>query len=286
MACAPFVWPRQSALSSTALASWPAPTTVSPWPSVTLPSRTSKEEKREKCEEDLLDNLILQAAEQKSKEDMLASLQGTSGKTSSDQKTGARKQLKKQTSPCQRFWNSGYCGYGDACIYRHISQSPTIEESDQLEEVSVREERPPSRSSLNPFAKDFTIGNSIAKDFTIGQPIANDFAIGQTFSKDFILAKPPKLWTPSVPDLVGKDASSTYPSLPFIPSTFSSPPPSPSLTIETLTVNMNISLPPPMPKKSFYSTFTPVNSNLTMVSQFEGMMRDWGSGHGGRAAFN
>ena len=45
-------------------------------------------------------------------------------------------------------------------------------------------------------------------------------------------------------------------------------------------------LPPPMPKKSFYSTFTPVNSNLTMVSQFEGMMRDWGSGHGGRAAFN
>ena len=101
MACAPFVWPRQSALSSTALASWPAPTTVSPWPSVTLPSRTSKEEKREKCEEDLLDNLILQAAEQKLKEDMLASLQGTSGKTSSDQKTGARKQLKKQTSPCQ-----------------------------------------------------------------------------------------------------------------------------------------------------------------------------------------
>ena len=34
--------------------------------------------------------------------------------------------------PCfsfsQRFWSSGYCGYGDACIYRHISQQPTIEE--------------------------------------------------------------------------------------------------------------------------------------------------------------
>jgi len=278
MACAPFVWPRQSTLSSTALASWPAPTISSSWsamPSVTLLQSQASKEERDKCE-DLLDNLILQAAEQKSKEDMLASLHETSVKSPLNQKSGARKQLKKQTSPCQRFWNTGYCGYGDACIYRHISQSPTIEESDQLDEVSVREERPSSRSSLNPFAKDFTIG----------QPMVKDFAIGQTLSNDFILGQPPKLWAPSVPDLVGKDASPTFPSLPFIPTTFSSPPPSPSLTIETLTVNMNISLPPPMPKKSFYSTFTPVNSNLTMVSQFEGMMRDWGSGHGGRAAFN
>ena len=135
--------------------------------------------------------------------------------------------------------------------------------SDQLNEVSVGDERPPSRSSLNPLAKDFTIGQPSGKDFPIGQP--------------------PKLWAPPVPDLAGKDATGiTYPSLPFIPSTFSSPPPSPSLNIETL----NISLPPPMPKKSFYSTFIPVNSNPSMVSQFEGMMRDWGSLGGGRATFN
>ena len=103
MACAPFVWPRQSTLSSTALASWPAPTISSSWsatPSVTLlQSKTSKED-REKCE-DLLDNLILQAAEQKSKEDMLASLHETSSKPSLKQQGGARKLLKKQSSPCQ-----------------------------------------------------------------------------------------------------------------------------------------------------------------------------------------
>ena len=97
MACAPFVWPRQSALSSTALASWPAPTTTSITPSVTLPSRTWGRENSE----DLLDNLILQAAEQKSREDMLAALQDTSGKPHLNQQTGAWKQLKKQTSPCQ-----------------------------------------------------------------------------------------------------------------------------------------------------------------------------------------
>jgi len=288
MACAPFVWPRQSTLSSTALASWPAPTISSSWsatPSVTLlQSKTSKED-REKCE-DLLDNLILQAAEQKSKEDMLASLHETSSKPSLKQQGGARKLLKKQSSPCQRFWNSGYCGYGDACIYRHISQSPTIVDSDQLDEVSVRDERPPSRSSLNPLAKDFTIGQPAGKDFSIGQSLAKDFTMSQPMAKDFIIGQPPKLWAPPVPDLVGKDAACpTYPSLPFIPSTFSSPPPSPSLNIETLAVNMNISLPPPMPKKSFYSTFTPVNSNPSMVSQFEGMMRDWGS-LAGRATFN
>ena len=141
MACAPFVWPRQSALSSTALASWPTPTLPSwPAPSVTLQTQTKEE--RDKCE-DLLDSLILQAAEQKSKEDMMASLHETSGRPNV-----ARTQLKKPlTSPCrvrgfltafsnlkpcfsfsQRFWSSGYCGYGDACIYRHISQQPTIEE--------------------------------------------------------------------------------------------------------------------------------------------------------------
>merc|ERR1719370_2304808 len=244
-------------------------------PSVTLLQSPTSKEKRDNCE-DLLDNLILQAAEQKSKEDMLASLHETSVKSPLNQKSGARKQLKKQTSPCQRFWNSGYCGYGDACIYRHISQSPIIEDSDQLDEVSVRDERPPSRSSLNPLAKDFTIGQPLAKDFTMSQPMA----------KDFIMGQPTKLWAPPVPDLVGKDAACpTYPSLPFIPSTFCSPPPSPSLNIETLAVNMNISLPPPMPKKSFYSTFIPVNSNPSMVSQFEGMMRDWGS-LAGRATFN
>jgi len=247
-----------------------------------LQSQTSNEDQRDKCEEDLLDNLILQAAEQKSKEDLLASLHETSGKPSLSQKSCARKQLKKQTSPCQRFWNTGYCGYGDACIYRHISQSPTIEDSDQLNEVSVGDERPPSRSSLNPLAKDFTIGQPTGRDFTIGQPTAKDFTIGQPTGKGFIIGQPPKLWAPPVPDLAGKDAAGiTYPSLPFIPSTFSSPPPSPSLNIETL----NISLPPPMPKKSFYSTFIPVNSNPSMVSQFEGMMRDWGS-LGGRATFN
>jgi len=268
MACAPFVWPRQSALSSTALASWPSPTTISITPSLTLPSWTSERENSE----DLLDNLILQAAEQKSKEDMLASLQETSGKPYLNQQTGAWKQLKKQTSPCQRFWNSGYCGYGDSCIYRHISQSPTIEERDQLDEVSVRDRTPRRRSSsLNPLAKDFTIGQPLAKNYANGQPIANDFVLGQ----------PPKLWTPS-----GKDASPTYPSpLPFFPSTFSSPPPSPALSFEALSVSMNTSVPPPMPKKSFYSTFTPANSNLPMVSQFEGMMRDWGC-NGGRATFN
>jgi len=285
MACAPFVWPRQSALSCTALASWPAPMTTSIAPSVILPSWTWE---RESCE-DLLDNLILQAAdqkskedmqasfEQKSKEDMLAALKETSGKADLAQQTGAWKQMKKQTSPCQRFWNSGYCGYGDSCIYRHISQSPTVEESGQLDEASVRDETPRRKSSstfnLNPLAKDFTFGKPLAKNFTNGQPIANDF----------VLAKPPKLWTPS-----GKDASPTYSSPPpFIPFTFSSPPPSPplSFSFETLSVNMNTSVPPPMPKKSFYSTFTPANSNPTMVSQFEGMMRDWGS-YGGRAAFN
>ena len=158
--------------------------------------------------------------------------------------------------------------------------------SDQLDEVSVRDERPPSRSSLNPLAKDFTIGQPTGKDFTIGQPLAKDFTMSQPMAKDFIMGQPTKLWAPPVSDLVGKDAACpTYPSLPFIPSTFSSPPPSPSLNIETLAVNMNISLPPPMPKKSFYSTFIPVNSNPSMVSQFEGMMRDWGS-LGGRATLN
>lgn len=149
--------------------------------------------------------------------------------------------------------------------------------SGQLDEVPVRDGTPRRKSSstfnLNPLAKDFTIGKPLAKNFTNGQPIANDF----------VLAKPPKLWTPS-----GKDASPTYSSPPpFIPFTFSSPPPSPplSFSFETLSVNMNTSVPPPMPKKSFYSTFTPANSNPTMVSQFEGMMRDWGS-YGGRAAFN
>merc|ERR1719341_3215320 len=106
---------------------------------------------------------------------MLAALKETSGKADLAQQTGAWKQMKKQTSPCQRFWNSGYCGYGDACIYRHISQSPTTEDSDQLDEVSVRDERPPSRSSLNPLAKDFTIGQPAGKDFTIAQPFAKDF---------------------------------------------------------------------------------------------------------------
>ena len=95
MACAPFVWPRQSALSSTALASWPTPTLPSwPAPSVTLQTQTKEE--RDKCE-DLLDSLILQAAEQKSKEDMMASLHETSGRPNV-----TKTQLKKpQTSPCR-----------------------------------------------------------------------------------------------------------------------------------------------------------------------------------------
>jgi len=273
MACAPFVWPRQSALSSTALASWPAPITTSITPSMMLPSRTWERENSE----DLLDNLILQAAEQKSREDMLAALQDTSGKPHLNQQTGAWKQLKKQTSPCQRFWNSGYCGYGEGCIYRHISQSPTIEESDQLDEGSVRDGTPRRKSSstqLNPLAKDFTVGKPLSKNYANVQPIANDFVFDQ----------PPKLWTSSGKDAI---ASPTYPSpRPFFPSTFSSPPPSPSISFETLSVNMDISVPPPMPKKSFYSTFTPTNGNLPMDSQFEGMMRDWDYQRGGRATFN
>ena len=62
-----------------------------------LPSWTWE---RENCE-DLLDNLVLKAAEQKSKEEMLALLQETSGKPYLNQQTGAWKQLSKQTSPCK-----------------------------------------------------------------------------------------------------------------------------------------------------------------------------------------
>ena len=151
--------------------------------------------------------------------------------------------------------------------------------SDQLDEGSVRDGTPRRKSSstqLNPLAKDFTVGKPLSKNYANVQPIANDFVFDQ----------PPKLWTSS-----GKDAvsSPTYPSArPFFPSTFSSPPPSPPLSFETLSVNMDISVPPPMPKKSFYTTFTPTNSNVPMVSQFEGMMRDWdwGCQGGGRATFN
>ena len=94
---AAFEWPRRSVLSSIALESWPAPTTVSIAPSLIYPSWTSERESYE----DLLDILVLKAVEQKIKEDMmLVSLQETSSKSSLDQQTqqtGAWKGMK----PCQ-----------------------------------------------------------------------------------------------------------------------------------------------------------------------------------------
>ena len=67
------------------------------------------------------------------------------------------------------------------------------------------------KSSLNPFAKDFT---------------TNKPSNGSANS-----------WTPSFPNLGGQK----YPSLTFIPSSFS-PPPTPVLPTENMTVNINTSV--------------------------------------------
>ena len=106
--------------------------------------------------------------------------------------------------------------------------------SDQLNEVSVKEGTPRRRSStqLNPLAKDFTIGQPLPSS------VVKNFTNGQAMAKDFVLGPPPKLWTPP-----GKDASPAYPSpLPFIPFTFTSPPPTPleSLSFETLNTSLPI----------------------------------------------
>jgi len=99
---------------------------------------------------------------------------------------------------CQRFWNSGFCEYGEACLHRHTPR-PVLEEacaeSDNADEVFVAAEKLSPKSSLNPFAKDFTTNKP-----------SNGSA---------------KSWTPSFPNLGGQK----YPSLTFIPSSFSSPPP-------------------------------------------------------------
>ena len=113
------------------------------------------------------------------------------------------------------------------------------------------------KSSLNPFAKDFT---------------TNKPSNGSVNS-----------WTPSFPNLGGQK----YPSLTFIPSSFSSPPPTPALPTENMTVNINTSVPPPSVVKATYFPYPlpplPLPTvNPAMLSQFDQVMRNWNR-MGGRA---
>ena len=112
------------------------------------------------------------------------------------------------------------------------------------------------KSSLNPFAKDFTI---------------NKPSNGSANS-----------WTPSFPNLGGQE----YPSLTFIPSSFS-PPPTPVLPTENMTVNINTSVPPPPVIRATYFPYPlpplPLPTvNPAMLSQFDQVMRNWNR-MGGRA---
>ena len=131
---AQFEWPRRSVLSSIALDSWPAPATVAIAPSLIYPSWSSERESRE----DLLDNLVLQAVEQKLKEDVLASLQESSDKPLVDQKQQfkpcqVRRFMSRTRHFCdislfQSFQNTGYCQYGENCCHPHIPKSATTKE--------------------------------------------------------------------------------------------------------------------------------------------------------------
>ena len=155
--------------------------------------------------------------------------------------------------------------------------------SDQLDEVPVKDVTPrrtsSSTSNLNPLAKDFNL-NPLAKDFTSSQTPAKNFSNSQPTAKDFVLVPPPtQNWTIS-----DNDASPTLPLFPFV---FSSTLPSPPYSIENVFVNVDTSVPPPMPKNSFYPTFPPVNGNPTMAPQFEGMVGNWGFYDGaGNVTFN
>ena len=113
------------------------------------------------------------------------------------------------------------------------------------------------KSSLNPFAKDFTTNKP-------SNVSANS-------------------WTPSFSNLGGQE----YPSLTFIPSSFSSPPPTPALPTENMTVNINTSVPPPPVIKATYFPYPlpplPLPTvNPAMLSQFDQVMRNWNR-MGGRA---
>jgi len=161
---------------------------------------------------------------------------------------------------CQRFWNSGFCEYGEACLHRHTPR-PVLEEacaeSDNTDEVFVAAEKLSPKTSLNPFAKNFTSNKP-------SNVSANS-------------------WTPSFPNLGGQE----YPSLTFIPSSFSSPPPTPALPTENMTVNINTSVPPPPVIKATYFPYPlpplPLPTvNPAMLSQFDQVMRNWNR-MGGRA---